>query len=307
MTEARRTLRTSAPVGWARGRVLSLLGVALAVAFLAPGESRAQGARLGGAQTAGWSAPAAEAPSSPVRATISLPPVSAPRSDSSSDEASSDDDDRRSSAWPSTPPMSSQARPQRTRKVAQPVVVPGVGDVVAVPASFFGGEGEQVWTAVIEEVELSGDGALTVAQAPQRPPAARAADPAGEAPRKVQVDLMIVYASNEKKGFDPRVARFRNQLQILSYTGFDVLSQESFSLDMGETKKTTLFEGRVVETTLVDGTDKRVHLRMRLLKPSEGETVLLDTTVTVPRKGTFFVGGPSHQRGVLILPVTATY
>lgn len=129
---------------------------------------------------------------------------------------------------------------------------------------------------------------------------------AGEAPKKIHVDLLVIHASNGKKGYDPKVERFKKQLGFLSYTGFSLLNEEGFDLDLGETHQTTLFEGRMVETTLISGTDQKVRLKIKLTEAAGGDA-LVDTSVQVPRKGTFFVGGPKYKDGVLILPVTATY
>lgn len=128
-----------------------------------------------------------------------------------------------------------------------------------------------------------------------------------QGPQQVEVRLMVIQATNSKTGYDPRVEKYRPQLAFLSYKGFDLLMEEKISLKLGETKTVGLFEGKTVEATLVSATDSRVNLRLRLLKADASKGATLDTTVTVPRKGTFFVGGPKHKEGVLILPVTAWY
>ena len=135
----------------------------------------------------------------------------------------------------------------------------------------------------------------------------RATKGEAQGPQQVEVRLMVIQATNSKTGYDPRVEKYRPQLAFLSYKGFDLLMEEKISLKLGETKTVGLFEGKTVEATLVSATDSRVNLRLRLLKADTSKGATLDTTVTVPRKGTFFVGGPKHKEGVLILPVTAWY
>jgi hypothetical protein len=49
--------------------------------------------------------------------------------------------------------------------------------------------------------------------------------------------------------------------------------------------------------------DNRIAVKVRL---TEGEKPVVDTTVKIPNKGNFILGGPAHEGGVLVLSISAS-
>jgi hypothetical protein len=48
--------------------------------------------------------------------------------------------------------------------------------------------------------------------------------------------------------------------------------------------------------------NNRIALKVTL---TEGQKPLLDTTVRIPNKGNFILGGPPHEGGALVLSISA--
>lgn len=165
---------------------------------------------------------------------------------------------------------------------------------------------------------MSGSTALAADPVPAAKPAAfRDARPAPEAiPQrlrkapyrgKVQVKMMVIHATNSSTGFDPAIKNLQSQLGFLNYKGFRLLFKNEMSLETESTRSLGLFDGKVIEVTLNSATQEKVEMRVRMYNPASPGAVSLNTTVSVSRRGTFFIGGPKYQDGVLLLPITAWY
>ena len=124
-----------------------------------------------------------------------------------------------------------------------------------------------------------------------------------EATGKVQVDVMVVHATNSGQ-VDPRLQDLQRQLDHTRYTGFEVLSTSSEDLGQGQVANVTVVGGRKVKVRLIERTERQARVRIELYKGNEKK---LDTTVSIPRGRTFLVAGPKYEEGVLIFPITVTY
>ena len=61
-----------------------------------------------------------------------------------------------------------------------------------------------------------------------------------------------------------------------------------------------------ITITLLSHDEKRARLKIRIL--GTNGKLLLDTTASVKRNGTFIVAGPKYKKeGILFLPITAKY
>ena len=139
-----------------------------------------------------------------------------------------------------------------------------------------------------------------VAQVPPRPVPARPASVA----RAVDVQLMVVHANNEHDRVDARLGDLRAHLRHMSYTGYDVLQTQNESLTDGQEARYAVAGSREIKVELVDHDGENARLRIRMFT---GDRKVLDTTVSVRRNRSFIVMGPSHNDGVLILPITVSY
>lgn len=144
-----------------------------------------------------------------------------------------------------------------------------------------------------------------------RPPlstgAASAATRRGPLRRPVEIRMMVIHASNAFTGYDRGIIQLKRHLSFLNYRGFRLLFQNEMMLRPGTTRRLGLFEGNTIEVTLNSATWERAVLHVRMSNPSRPAGAFLDTVVSVTRRGTFFVGGPRYNGGVLILPITAWY
>jgi len=123
----------------------------------------------------------------------------------------------------------------------------------------------------------------------------------------VEIRMMVIHASNDYNGFEPAIRHLQRHLNFLAFRGYKLLFESSMSLRRSATRSLGLFDGKVVEITLLESTQRQVQLKIRMYHPRSPNGVMLNTIVSVKRRGTFFVGGPRYRGGVLLLPITAWY
>lgn len=123
--------------------------------------------------------------------------------------------------------------------------------------------------------------------------------------QRVQVELMVVHATNAHTNVDAQLEPLLPHLKFLNYTGFTVVGDNKRSLGLKQDADFTVVGGRKVNVELLDRTEREAKIRVRMFNDA-GEK-LLDTTVSIHRNKSFIVAGPRHDGGVLILPVTARY
>lgn len=156
-----------------------------------------------------------------------------------------------------------------------------------------------------------GIAASSPALAQQRPPArdvpaapsdrTQAPAPVG----RVDLQVMVVYATESHSKVDPSLGQLAGYLRNLRYTGYELLSTQKASLSPDGKTSFNVDGGRKVEVTLLSRDERRARMRVEV-SDKKGEK-LLDTTLSVNRNGTFIVAGPRHKDGILVLPLTATY
>jgi len=139
------------------------------------------------------------------------------------------------------------------------------------------------------------------------PSTAQAEQPTNPAPRagKVQVVVHVIHATEEGNKVDPKLQSLVRYLKPLRYTNYDLLSTHELPLGAKAPANFSIAGDRKVLVDLLERDDKRVRLRVQVVG-AKGQK-LLDTTLSVPRNGTFIVAGPKYGKGVLVLPLTAKY
>ncbi len=140
------------------------------------------------------------------------------------------------------------------------------------------------------------------AQQPATPAAAPAAAaiPAG----KVNVQIMVVFATSSQTGVDPRLGNLTRYLSNLKYSGYQLLDSQQATLSANGNQSFSIEGGRKVSVTVLSRDDQKARMRVEI---TQGSNKLLDTTLSVNRNGTFIVAGPRHKDGILVLPLTARY
>ena len=119
----------------------------------------------------------------------------------------------------------------------------------------------------------------------------------------VAVDVGVVVASNEGTTTDPALASIRNQLHsMFTYSSYRMVDRLKRTLNVGETGDFRLPGNRSMRVTPVPAKENKVRLAVQVM---EGERNLLTTTLGLSRGGMVLVGGPSYQKGVLILIISA--
>ena len=121
-------------------------------------------------------------------------------------------------------------------------------------------------------------------------------------PQAVQVSIGTIRASNQRDEFDAKLKGMEGQLKVLKYRSYRLLKNESQTVPWRGEKVFEIPGGRSLTVTPQDFQDNRVSIKVRL---TQGQKPLLDTTVKIPNKGNFILGGPPHEGGALVLSSSA--
>lgn len=127
-------------------------------------------------------------------------------------------------------------------------------------------------------------------------------DGAEQKVQRVQLRIGTILASNDSEEFDPKLANIKNQLEVIKYSSYRLIKEES---QKAEWRANAVFEipgGRSLVVSPQEYRNQRVAVKVRLLG---GGKPLLDTTVRLKNRGYFLLGGPPHEGGVLILSISA--
>jgi hypothetical protein len=129
---------------------------------------------------------------------------------------------------------------------------------------------------------------------------------AGKAP---SVEVSVIHATRTDGGIsiDPQLRdlpQLTSQQPFVRYNVFKLLDRKELPCEKGKPALVGLVDGRTLQVTLVDVTDKssdqRYHLRAEIAGPGKKEFLKL-LEVTASANEPFFVGGQSYQGGTLFL------
>ena len=119
----------------------------------------------------------------------------------------------------------------------------------------------------------------------------------------IAVDVGVVLASSDGTTMDPELSSIRSQLQsMFTYSSYRMVDRQKRTLNVGETGDFGLPGNRSMRVTPVPSEGIKVRLAVQIM---EGSSNLLTTTLGLKRGGMVLVGGPSYQKGVLILIISA--
>ena len=121
-------------------------------------------------------------------------------------------------------------------------------------------------------------------------------------PQAVQVSIGTILASNQNDEFDTKLKGMETQLKVLKYRSYRLLKNESQTVPWHGEKIFEIPGGRSLTVTPQEFQDNRISLKVRL---TQGQQPVLDTTVKIPNKGNFILGGPPHEGGALVLSISA--
>lgn len=126
---------------------------------------------------------------------------------------------------------------------------------------------------------------------------------ADKTPQSVHVTIGTILASNQKDEFDAKLKGMENQLKVLKYRSYRSLKDESQDVPWQGNGVFEIPGGRSLTVAPQEFRNNRIALKVRL---TEGQKPLLDTTVRIPNKGNFILGGPPHEGGALVLSISAS-
>jgi len=146
------------------------------------------------------------------------------------------------------------------------------------------------------------------AQAQKKPPA-RAAAPKKDAQANPFIaDVMVLHATNGKKGIDKRIGDLPELKKppFSSYDSYQLLKRAKLPLQKGEPKTVKLPNGRVLKTSLLQVLPKdQLRLSASINQPN-GEDFLPVLQVNAKVGQRFIVAGQSYKGGILVLVIRVT-
>ena len=121
---------------------------------------------------------------------------------------------------------------------------------------------------------------------------------------KVDVQLMVVYAHNEDNKTDADLKPVMQNLRFLRFSGYRLQDKFGSPLAINQESTYNIVGGRKLKLKLLSRDEKQAKVRVRMYKSDEK---VLDTTVSIHRHKSFMLGGPKHDKGVLVFAVTVEY
>ena len=121
-------------------------------------------------------------------------------------------------------------------------------------------------------------------------------------PQSVQVTIRTILAENKNDEFDAKLKGMEQQLKSLKYRSYRSLKDDTKSVAWQGTQSFDIPGGRTLTVVPQEFQDNRISLKVRL---TQGDKPVVDTTVKIPNKGNFILGGPPHEGGVLVLSISA--
>jgi hypothetical protein len=153
--------------------------------------------------------------------------------------------------------------------------------------------------------------AVLAATVPFVPSPALAAEPARPvrlekpAPMRATVELLVLHATNAKRGIDPRLRELTEltKAPFSSYDSYAIVDQARLSLEKARPLTRRLPNGRVLETRLLDVlADDFVRLSASINQPGGADFLpLLEVKAKLGQR--FIVAGQRYKSGILVLVI----
>jgi hypothetical protein len=148
----------------------------------------------------------------------------------------------------------------------------------------------------------AGSGASPPASASNAP----ATPPKPPAVQPLWAEVLILHATNEKKGMDPRIGKLPEleKAPFSNYDSYQVLDRARLPLKKDDPQNLKLPNGRTLQVGLLDEPQhESVRLTASINRPNgKGEFLpLLEVKAHVGQA--FIVAGQSHKKGILVLVI----
>ena len=120
----------------------------------------------------------------------------------------------------------------------------------------------------------------------------------------VHVTIGTILASNQSDEFDAKLKGMEKQFKVLKYRSYRSLKDESQDVAWRGNGVFEVPGGRSLTVAPQEFRNNRIALKVRLM---EGQKPIIDTTVRIPNRGNFILGGDlPHEGGVLVLLISAS-
>ena len=122
--------------------------------------------------------------------------------------------------------------------------------------------------------------------------------------KEVGVEIRVILASHQAKGIDARLQDIQKNLGTLfNYSSYRLLQEHSFLLSEGQTDQLPLADNKELHIKLIQEQGGIAEIGVEILRSGRR---IIKTTAKLKKKGEpFFIGGPKHEDGVLILAISA--
>ncbi len=157
---------------------------------------------------------------------------------------------------------------------------------------------------------LGGSVALAQGKAPDKakPPAAakdKPKDDKGDAKQEFFAEVMVLHATNTKKGIDKRIGDMPELKKppFSSYDSYELLAKHKLPLSKDDPKTVDLPNKRVLQTKLLEVLPKdQLRISASINQP-KGKTFLPLLEVKAKVGQSFIVAGQSFNKGILVLVI----
>ena len=150
---------------------------------------------------------------------------------------------------------------------------------------------------------LVGNAPRRKSPAPGKPPAAASSKPQVE--DSFAAEVLILHATKDKKGIDPRIGRLPElgKAPFSSYDSYELIDRARLPLKKGDPQNLKLPNGRTFQVRLLEVPQKdSVRLSASINRPNGKEFLpLLEVKAHVGQA--FIVAGQSYKKGILVLVI----
>ncbi len=129
--------------------------------------------------------------------------------------------------------------------------------------------------------------------------------PKKKAAAKYAAEVMVLHATNSKKGIDKRIGDMPELKKppFSSYDSYQLLRRVRLPLDKGQARTIKLPNGRVLRTKLLDILPKEYLRVSASINQPKGKTFLPLLEVKAKVGQAFIVAGQSYKGGILVLVI----
>ena len=120
-----------------------------------------------------------------------------------------------------------------------------------------------------------------------------------------RITVLEIVADNSGQGLAQELKDLKKDLEKLNYNTYRLSNTYRVEISKSEQKSFTLVGDHQLSLTSEGMENGMLRLKVKL-SPKSSKDKALETILRIPDGGTFLIGGPSCEKGVLILAFTAT-